>query len=318
MRKPILCVVPFRRAALLLLWTLSAAAFVTSRRAFIKKISLQAAPNSDWSLPRSDKLPALTIVIPAYNEESRIEPTLRSYVEYVDRTTSSRWSNANVTILVVDDGSTDQTANTVRDVSESMQTTQCQIVCLSLPSNQGKGAALSVAMDHVTSTLVLTADADGSANIESLEGLFDALLPLLNETESDWWMQQQPAALVCGYRTYADTATGRRLFRWGFRTTVMTVCGDLRVRDTQCGFKLLTATAAKILYRNLHLPGWSHDVEVLYRAKILNISVAEAPVQWHDQVGSKLVAEGVIKVALRMFFDVCRCRVAYELGWWTV
>lgn len=252
--------------------------------------------------------PTLTIVIPAFNEQTRIGPTLRSYLWYLSQ--SDRWTNTS--ILVVDDGSTDATADTVRCIAAASGG-GCGISCLSLPVNEGKGAALAAAVELVDSeSIILTTDADGSADVASLEVLYDAML----SSNDDSTLNEMP--VVCGYRTYGDTAAGRLIFRWGFRTTVMIFCGDLGTRDSQCGFKLMAASTAKRLYKNLHLPGWSHDVEVLYRAKLLGVPVTEAPVRWQDKDGSKLKAEGILKVSSRMFYDVLLCRFSYAAGWWRV
>jgi dolichyl-phosphate beta-glucosyltransferase len=291
--------------------------------------------------------PHLNIIIPAYNEESRISATLQSCTRYLE--SSSDWSTS-YTILVVDDGSSDDTANVVRRfATTNMMSSSCpgNIQCISLARNCGKGAALAEGIARVsalriaTSTssstprrrqqhLILTADADGSADLACVDDLFRELERSLATTmaqqqpSNDWDDDDDVPVLVCGYRTYQDDdnnrrAMGRLIFSWGFRTVVRLVCGDPQCRDTQCGFKLMTVAAAINLYHGLHLARWSHDVEVLLRARRLHIPVTEAPVRWVDQVqGSKLVQEGIVKVAAQMFFDVIRCRVAYGLGIWTV
>jgi dolichyl-phosphate beta-glucosyltransferase len=110
--------------------------------------------------------------------------------------------------------------------------------------------------------------------------------------------------------------SARQIFRWGFRSLVSTVISDLGVRDSQCGFKLMTASAAQQLYSNLNLLGWSHDVEVLYRAKLLGVRLAEEPIRWQDKEGSKLASSpgGILAVASRMFWDVLRLRMEYGSG----
>jgi len=108
--------------------------------------------------------------------------------------------------------------------------------------------------------------------------------------------------------------------------------GDLGgIRDSQCGFKLMTLSAAERLYRDLYVKGWSHDVEVLYRAspqyvdrnikdddnnhnnRQRGVPVAEAPIEWEDQAGSKLVSSpgGVLMVCWKMFWDVVALRQLY-------
>jgi dolichyl-phosphate beta-glucosyltransferase len=256
--------------------------------------------------------PHLNVIIPAYNEESRITATLYSYLSYLE---DSKWTTYS--IIVVDDGSRDATADVVRHVAESFPSVQC----ISLTRNCGKGVALAEGIAKVSTTtatmtlpqLILTADADGSADLASVNSLFRILQERL--APSNW----DNPVLVCGYRTYTnEKAIGRRIFRWGFRTVVQLVCGDTQCRDSQCGFKLMTVAAAMPLYSALYLGRWSHDVEVLLRARMLGIHVAEAPVRWVDQSGSQLAKEGIVKVAVQMFADVVKCRLAYWLGIWTV
>ena len=137
---------------------------------------------------------------------------------------------------------------------------------------------------------------------------------------------------MCGYRVYDDNDNNntllRRILHWGFGTTVRTLFWGTDmggIRDTQCGCKLLTLAAAPRLYANLHLRRWSHDVEVLYRATRSSktddddttMLLAQAPVPWRDcAAGSRLAAEGVGRVALRMLWDIWVCRIAYAVGWW--
>ena len=295
--------------------------------------------------------PFLTVVIPAYNEEERLPATLQRYQTYLAGKAESRWKDAGSQILVVDDGSTDQTAAVVRQFAA--ESTHCPVTCLSLPQNQGKGAALAAGMAEVVAAanhqsqperggLILTADADGSADPSCVEVMYETMLQQLLVTAtsnnnkdddvsaSDLWNQP---ALVCGYRVYDDDNNNntllRRILHWGFGTTVRTLFwgtgGMGGIRDTQCGCKLLTLAAAPRLYSNLHLRRWSHDVEVLYRATRSSktddddttMLLAQAPVPWRDcAAGSRLAAEGVGRVALRMLWDIWVCRIAYAVGWW--
>lgn len=253
----------------------------------------------------SSALPHLNIIIPAYNEETRIIQTLESYTSYLE----SNWPS--YTITVIDDGSVDSCSNVVKGFATKVATVRC----ITLSENLGKGAAIAAGIASIlvdqAPQIVLTADADGSADLSSVGELYGALERMV---QKQWGIP----AIVAGYRTYDERAMGRLVFRWGFRTTVRIICGDLGCSDTQCGFKLMTLPAASSLYSSLHLRRWSHDVEVLMRASYLGVQVAEAPVRWIDQQGSKLVSEGIIKVTVQMFVDVVRCRLAYWLGLWSV
>ena len=288
--------------------------------------------SSFWAPQHHPNLfPYLSVLIPAYNEEQRLGNTLKNYQEYL--LSHPYWNpkyGQRCQIVVADDGSTDGTANLVRDFA--LQSTTIPIYCVTLSQNCGKGAALHHGIAHILSqqptSWILTADADGSAPLSVLD-------PMIRRVEEWYSLSTTPSRngtalcidekssplplLVAGYRAYASTSPSRLVFRWGFRTVVRIIAGDLGVRDTQCGCKLLSPTAATLLYRDLHLPGWSHDVEVLYRArKKLGMIVLEAPVTWQDQDGSKLVASpgGVWAVSAQMFAQVVQLRWAYETGAW--
>jgi dolichyl-phosphate beta-glucosyltransferase len=255
---------------------------------------------SSSNVTPSRPLPRLVLLIPAYNEEARLPSTLQSYQDYFEK---SIW---DCEILVIDDGSQDETAIVVNSFQGKIP-----IQCVSLPANHGKGAALSrgirVAADQNSKedTLILTLDADGSGELVYLEALVHSLEDLL--TQQDGSVNWSYPAMVTGNRKY-DLFTARGITRWGFQTCVKLLMNDLRVRDSQCGYKLMTLPAATLLYRDLHLQRWSHDVEVLLRAKIYDIPIREVLIEWNDKDGSKVVESGVARVSIEMLLDVLRLR----------
>jgi dolichyl-phosphate beta-glucosyltransferase len=261
-------------------------------------------------------------LIPAYNEEFRIQATLEDIDAYFADTDT--W-NGTARILVVDDGSTDQTVQVVQTVATAALTTK-HIDCLRMDQNQGKGAAVSFGVQHIYRTLpeslILITDADGSADMECFESMYTAYLDLAEKSSpnDNGCSDTLRPLVVVGYRSDDDASRSRVFFRWAFRTLIRHVIGDLGVRDTQCGFKLLTATAAHALYKDLHLMGWTHDVEVLYKCRALSIPIAESPVSWQDKEGSKLVASpgGIVAVSFGMLFEVLVMRLSYMTGRWNI
>ena len=309
--------------------------------------------------------PRLVVLIPAYNEESRIRSTLESYTTFLQKF----HSDLDPQIWVVDDGSKDSTIDVVTAFSKTgdqnlddiddkdNQSSSCEendriinVRCIPMEKNGGKGAALakgvSVLVDEeeqklhrldatnattvYRNTIILTQDADGSGDLIYLQEMLEKLTMILeretqadkkgsdhdnNETAAFW---SRPAVAI-GNRNY-DPFTPRGVTRWGFQTTVKLIMSDLRVSDSQCGYKLMTLPAAKLMYNNLHLQGWSHDVEVLYKAKLNNIPIdGSTRMDWFDKDGSKLVESGVLRVSLKMLLDVLRLRINHSLtGKWTL
>lgn len=237
---------------------------------------------------------------------------------------------------------------------QSVPTITIPIECIALQQNGGKGCALAHGIQYIcqhygkNSSLILTTDADGSASIQDLDAMYDAaesmimlsqntkskmIVSTTNDREYDdekasvpsiWDSHRETLMLVNGYRTYSSPKTSRMVFRWGFRTLVRICCGKIGVRDSQCGFKLMTVGTAHALYNNLHLTGWAHDVEVFYRvanAARRNdgaVLLAEQAVEWQDKDGSKLTSSPLALMIniLTMLTDVIRMRLCYSMGLW--
>lgn len=232
-------------------------------------------------------LPALSIVIPAYNEERRIGATLERVVRYLDA------RGTRYELIVVDDGSRDATCPVVAAAAKLYP----RLRLVALPSNAGKGAAVRAGVLASRGTSVLFSDADLSTPIEELERL--------------------EAALAAG----ADIAIGsraapgdverrqpvlRRLQGRGFHLAVRALGfrAVAEIRDTQCGFKLFRGPVAHALFRELTLTGFAFDVELLERAH-RRFAVSEVPVAWHHADGST-VRPGID--AARMLRDLVRIR----------
>jgi len=132
-----------------------------------------------------------------------------------------------------------------------------------------------------------------------------------------------PVAMAIGSRAHlasqsvATRAYYRTVLMRGFHFYVQLLVTK-NVADTQCGFKLFTASAAKVLFQYLHLYRWAFDTELIYLAESLNIPIAEVAVNWREVEGSKLIKSklDVVTTSLTMARDILCMRLSYMLRVW--
>jgi dolichyl-phosphate beta-glucosyltransferase len=236
--------------------------------------------------PAAATAPAVSVVIPAFNEENRIEPYLREIAAFAAA------HNETFEILVVNDGSRDATAAKIRGLMKELPS----LGLLTYGENRGKGHAVRVGMLAAAAPLRVFADADGATPISEL----DKLRAKIEREHFDVAIASRAHA--------ADTAVTmrfhRRFIAEGFRIARQCFL-PLDIKDTQCGFKLFTARSAAELFQRSQLNGLAFDVELLYLAARLNFRVAEVPVNWIERPGSRI---NMCTDPFRMFRDVLRVR----------
>ncbi|MGB3077016.1 MAG: glycosyltransferase [Chitinophagales bacterium] len=239
----------------------------------------------------------ISLIIPCYNEENRIEQLVSGLQEFVKKGILS------YEIIVVDDGSTDGTVNSLKTnefIKSQQEAGKCSLILMD--KNQGKGAALKKGVEAAAGSHVLTLDADMSARPAELEKWLSINNNKLPENEI--WIASREHADSKITEVSSRRWTGR-IFNFCVRLLT-----PLRHRDTQCGFKLYPADVAKKLFAAQVSTGWAHDVELLYRAEQNNIAVTDMPVKWEAQSGSKI---SPLKDSLPMFLSVLA--VSIRLKW---
>jgi len=233
-----------------------------------------------------ESAPALSVVIPAYNEEQRLPRTIEQIERYLDA------KKAPYELILVDDGSADGT----RQVMDAAAARHDGVRVEALPRNRGKGRALAVGVASATGDEILLTDADLSTPIEELDKLQAAL--------------SNGAGVAIGSRALRDSRVEvsqpfyRVLMGKAFNLIVQVVLLP-GIWDTQCGFKLFRADVAHEVFAGLSTDGFGYDPEVLYRARKHGVKIAEVPVVWRNSAPTKV---SPISSSLDMLRHVIRVR----------
>ena len=214
-------------------------------------------------------MPSLSLVIPAFNEERRIDALLDAVSDGAARDLAQGGLELTE-VVVVDDGSTDATPARLAAAPPAVRVVT--------GPHRGKGAAVAAGVREAAGELVLIADVDLATPLAEAGKLHDAL--------------RGGAAVAVGSRSVAGAEvvglTPRRMLAGrAFNSLARLTCG-LAVRDTQCGFKLLPADVARTLLAEQLVEGFAYDVELLLRARTAGLRVAEVPVLWVHSRPSKL------------------------------
>ena len=241
--------------------------------------------------------PSLSVVIPSYNEEKRLPPTLERVADYLR---SGAYREAE--ILVVNDGSSDRTSEIARDIGATLAQDHLQIRVLDNPGNRGKGYSVRHGAMKASGEWVLFSDADLSAPIEECDKLFAAVSG--GNFDAAIGSRALDRSLIGVHQPFFREAMGR-----AFNVVVRLIAG-LPFADTQCGFKLFSRQAAEPIFAAQRLERFGFDVEILYLARKFGFRVAEVPVRWNDVEGTKVAAFS----GADAFLDIIRVRKNDWLG----
>jgi len=217
-----------------------------------------------------------SIVLPAYNESARIAATLGRILAHASQ---RDWQ---IEVIVVNDGSTDDTARIVREYASKHPTLRL----LENPGNRGKGYSVRNGMLQAQGDILLFSDADLSSPIAEADKLFSAIHQGADVAIGSRWVKtelqikRQPL-----YRQFLG-----RIFNLALRLVL-----GLNFKDTQCGFKAFTRDAAQKLFPLQRIERWGFDPELLYLARKRGLAVIEVPVAWSHREGTRInpVLDGI-------------------------
>ena len=250
------------------------------------RVGLGALAAAGSLQPPDQREVELSIVIPAYDEQSRLPRTLLETLGWCSR------QRIDAEILVADDGSRDQTLTLAR-LFEGQDRRVRVLAC----PHMGKGAAVRMGVLNARGRRVLFMDADGATPLDEMPKLLGALDGGADVAIGSRVVQQPGEIRV-------ETSLHRRVIGRTFALLVnlLAVPG---IADTQCGFKVFRREVVPALFARQRTSGFAFDVEILYLAHRLGLRVVEIPVNWVSQPGSKV---NLVTDSLRMLWDVARLR----------
>jgi dolichyl-phosphate beta-glucosyltransferase len=229
---------------------------------------------------------AYSIVIPAYNEGARLGATLEKVLGYVR---AQGWS---AEVIVVNDGSRDNTADLVRGFAAK----DGALRLLENPGNRGKGYSVRNGMLNAKGEIVVFSDADLSSPIEEMTKLLAALAAGADIAIGSRWLRAE-------LQTQRQSPL-RQLFGRVFNLLLRIILG-LKFKDTQCGFKAFTRRAAQAIFPLQRIERWGFDPEILFLARKFGFRVEEVPVLWGHSGETRI---NPLLDGARMFQEMLRVR----------
>ena len=231
----------------------------------------------------------LSVVIPAYNEDSRIAGTLKKIRNYLDR------QDYSSEIIVVSDGCTDLTDQYAAETLKKWPNFRL----LSREKNKGKGFSVKEGILNSRGRMILFTDADLSTPIEELNNFF----PQVYEYDVLIGSRALPDSKIQVHQSLLRENMGK-IFNLFVRLSVLQ-----GIKDTQCGFKLFHREAALDIFRRIKINGFSFDVEALYVSQKLGYSIKQLPVVWRNSQESRV---HIISSSAEMFLDLFRIKSLHK------
>lgn len=243
--------------------------------------------------------PSLSIVIPAFNEAARLGSSIQGILDYLnDRRVPSE-------VIVVDDGSTDETADVARKTLQESSVISTRVI--RYEENRGKGYAVRLGLLEAQANIALFSDADLSTPITETPKLVEPIRS--GESDLTFGSRALDRRLIGVHQPWRREQGGR-VFNLIVRMTT-----GLPFWDTQCGFKAFRMSVCRPLIEAAQIDRFGFDVELIYLAQLARLRLQEIPVRWNHTAGGPLDASAnYSRDSLRMINEVRRIRRAAAVG----
>lgn len=218
----------------------------------------------------------LSVIIPAYNEEKRIGPTMTAVAKYF------KYQKFVAELIVVNDGSRDNTVQVVESFRDQIK----ELRIIDYRQNKGKGFAVRNGALQARGEFILFTDADNSTDItefdkcqQELWGGYDIVIG----------SRALPESKIMIHQPWYREVTGR------LANKLIKILTGLPYQDTQCGFKCFSRKAALIIFKQAKIDRWAFDVEALVLARKNGFKIKEMPINWRNDSSSKVSLGGYLK-----------------------
>jgi dolichyl-phosphate beta-glucosyltransferase len=234
----------------------------------------------------------LTLIVPVFNEEQRVELAVPKLFRYLEDQ-FGKWE-----VLYVDDGSTDNTYQLLKRI----QTEHPALRVMQSKKNSGKGNAIRLGMKEARGDFVMFSDADFSTPIEEAGKLLEALLKSYDIAIGSRGLDLSNIEIR---QSWIRENMGKIFNR------IIRAILPLKIHDTQCGFKMFRKESLAVIIPRMQMDGFAFDVEMLMIGQIHGMRIAEIPVTWRNAKGSKVHP---IRSSLQMLRDVIAIRRRLKRG----
>ncbi|KAK6227976.1 hypothetical protein SCA6_000316 [Theobroma cacao] len=266
----------------------------------------------------------LSLIFPAFNEEHRLPGALDETMNYLQQRVAKDKS-FSYEVLIIDDGSKDGTKRVAFDFVKKYGVDNVRVILLG--KNHGKGEAIRKGMLHSRGELLLMLDADGATKVTDLEKLENQIHVVARKdthcedsaaSDTNFRISDVPIVAFGSRAHLEEKALATR--KWyrnflmkGFHLVVLLAAGP-GIRDTQCGFKMFTRSAARKLFTNIRLKRWCFDVELVFLCKWFSIPMLEISVNWSEIPGSKVNPLSIPN----MLWELALMSVGYRTRMWKI
>ncbi len=231
---------------------------------------------------------SLSIIFPVFNEELRLKSSFNHIISFLKKKKKFK-----VEIIFVDDGSQDNSYNLINKFIKSFKPNKkIEIKVVKLKINLGKGAALKLGVKYAKHNWILTTDSDMSVSL--FQFIDWANKKLINEKYFVYFGSRRHEKSIVKKKVY------RNMLGNIMRLLVFTIL-NIKIKDTQCGFKLYKKQVAKLIFSKLSRFGFDHDLEIVLLLKSKHIRIKELPVKWVHKNNSSL---NILREPIKMFLGI--------------